>query len=177
MLQNYPQQKLFLINNSTGIYIRLCSFTLPQPATNLLFTITYSDTFNQGNILIVHFFNTAGITGFTGSAFGYSIGPSIIGNNLSSNSGNPIIFNQLSSTTFELWFWGYSVNSQCVLEISGIGNLQNLTYDGVATNTTITGNSLTVPIYTFWNNNTLQFDIVSNSLTNYDTKYYSNTNL
>ena len=104
----------------------MCSFTLPQPATNIKFTITYSDTFNQGNVLIIHFFNTDSTTGFTGSAFGYSIGPSTIGDNLSSNHGKPIMFKQLSSNTFELWFWGYSVNSQCLLEVGGIGNLQIL---------------------------------------------------
>ena len=34
-----------------------------------------------------------------------------------------------------------------------------------------------MPIYTFWNNNTLQFDIVSNSLTNYYTKDSINIDL
>jgi hypothetical protein len=190
MLKNFPYQKFFFMNNINGTYMKLCSFALPNQGSNVKFTITYSAAypdFKQGDILTIHFFNSDGINltnGFNGGAVGYSMGPlSVSSDSLSSNRGKPIIFKQIFTNTFELWFWDYSVKSQCVLEISGIGDFNDIQYDGVSTNNNIIGNIITPQIYTFWNSDNLPYDKINGNLFGYyskdfiDAHFYQKTDL
>ena len=63
-----------------------------------------------------------------------------------SNNGKQVIFRQTSTNTFELWFWDYAVTSQCLLEVGGITNVQNITYDGTTTSNTVQGTTFIVPL-------------------------------
>ena len=115
--------------------------------------------------------------GFNGGAVGYSMGPLTIGSGNVSNNGKQVVFHQIFANTFELWFWDYAVTSQCLLEVGGVGNLQNITYDGTTTTYTILGITFIVPISTFWNSNNLPYDTINGNFFGYYSTSYIDNNL
>jgi hypothetical protein len=185
LLTNYTQQHYFSASVLSGSYLRLATLYLPNAGTNIKIEITYSVAYpdiNQQNILILHFLTSDGINlepnSFNGSATGYSIGPLTVGNNIpSSNNGKQVIFKQLDTSHFEVWFYntGYGIS---LVEITGNGLLNNsITYDGSTVSGTVDGITFIPNIYTFWNSNNLPYDTINGNLFGYYSTTYIDNNI